>query len=263
MFLNHFSMTTMPFCERTSIPQILKDERFTQNLARLNFFAQHANIALVTGPTGVGKSTLVKLFFDQINRGIFHPVYLHLTHVRSSSFMKLIATALGENPKFTKEKVFTQILDKTKNADKTFIIVFDESHLLCKEALTDIRLLLSSATDDNPPFKLLLVGQEPLRNLLQQESLLDLFHRINVRCQLKPLTKAQTLSYLDFQLESVGATTRIFDSQVKDAIFEYSQGLPRQINNIATACLIHAVSLGTQTINHSLLSQTMSEFSIY
>lgn len=261
MFLNHFSMNAMPFCERTSIPQILKDERFTQNLARLHFFAQHANIALVTGPTGVGKSTLVKLFFDQINRGIFHPVYLHLTHVRSSSLMKLVAAALGEQPKFTKEKVFTQILDKTKNTDKTFVIAFDEAHLLCKEALTDIRLLLSSATDDNPPFKLLLVGQGPLLSLLQQESLLDLFHRINVRCQLKPLTKAQTLSYIDFQLESVGATPRIFDSQVKDTIFEYSHGLPRQINNIATACLIQAASLGTQTINHSLLSQTMSEFS--
>lgn len=263
MFLSHFSMNAMPFSERTSVSQILKDERFTQYLARLTFFAHHANIALVTGPTGVGKSTLIKFFFEQINHAIFHPAYLHLTHLRSSSLMKLVAAAIGENPKFTKERVFTQILDKTKNADKTFIIVFDEAHLLSQDALTDIRLLLSSATDEHPPFKLLLVGQDSLLNLLQQDTLLDLFHRINVRCQLKPLTKAQTHSYIDFQLKSVSATPNIFDSQVKDAIFDYSHGIPRQINNIATACLIHAVSLGTQSINHSLFSQAINEFSIY
>ena len=263
MFLDHFSMNSMPFSERASVSQILKDERFNQYIARLIFFANHANIALVTGNTGIGKSTLVKFFFDQINHSIFHPAYLHLTHLRSSSLMKLVAAAIGEKPKFTKDLVFTQILDKTKNADKTFILVIDEAHLLSQDALTDIRLLLSSATDLEAPFKLLLVGQEPLLRLLQQDSLLDLFHRINVRCQLKPLTKSQTHSYIDFQLKSVGAIPAIFDSQVKDAIFEYSHGIPRQINNIATACLIHALSLNTKTINHSLFSQAINEFSIY
>jgi len=263
MFLNHFSMNAMPFCERSSLSQILKDDRLQQGLARLNFFVHHANIALVTGLTGVGKSTLIKLFFNELNHAIFHPAYLHLTHVRSSCLLKLVASALGEYPRLTKDRIFTQILEKTKNADKNFVIVFDEAHLLSHDSLTDIRLLLSSATDDNPPFKLLLVGQDPLRNILQQDSLLDLFHRINVRYHIKPLSKSQTHSYIDFHLKAVGASTHIFDSQVKDAIFDYSHGLPRQINNIATASLIHAATLGSQTVNHTLFSQTITEFSVY
>ena len=36
------------------------------------------------------------------------------------------------------------------------IVVLDEAHLIDTEALTDIRLLVSSALDDAPPLKIVL-----------------------------------------------------------------------------------------------------------
>jgi general secretion pathway protein A len=253
-------MTSQPFCERASMEQILKDERFQQGLARLEFLALQGTIAFVIGQTGVGKSTLIKLFLNSLSPSRYSLVYLHLTRMKNTCFLKLIVSGLGESPKMSKEKVFSQILDKSRKSELVTLIVVDEAHLLESEALTDLRLLVSSALDNEPPFKLLLVGQEPLATQLKQARHMDLLQRINLRYHLPPLTKAQTVAYIDHQLLSSGASERIFDSNVKSAIYDYTHGIPRQINNLATACLLEASVQKVQKIDEKIFAQTMSEF---
>lgn len=262
MFTQHFKMTSQPFCERALMDHILKDERFEQGLARLQFLATQGTMALITGQTGVGKSTLIKVFVNSLAPNRHSVAYVHLTHIKTTGFLKLIVSALGESPKLTKEKVFTQILDKTHKSELSTLIIVDEAHLLDSESLTDLRLLASSAMDDQAPFKLLLVGQESLINQLKGYKHADLLQRINLRYQLPPLTKTQTIAYIDHQLLSSGASDKIFDSEVKAAIYDYTHGIPRQINNVATACLLEASVQKAQKVNDKIFTQTMSEFQL-
>ena len=60
------SVITQPFCEKIPTTLIMKDERFTQGLARLQYLLLSGSIAVLYGQTGVGKSTLLKLFFSLI-----------------------------------------------------------------------------------------------------------------------------------------------------------------------------------------------------
>lgn len=260
MYTQHFKMHTMPFCERAPVDLILKDARIQQGLARLNYMAQQGTLALVTGPTGVGKSTLIKLFLNSLAPNRYSPVYLNFTNVKTSSMLKMISTALGEPPRITKEKVFAQIVEKVQKSELEHILIIDEAHLVNSEALTDIRLLVSSAIDDTPPLKILLVGQDALKNQLKRSQLQDLLQRINVRYQMRPLTCDETSCYIDFQIKASGSTKKIFDSNVKNAIFQYTHGIHRQINNLATACLINAAALNLNKIDEQLFNQTMSEF---
>ncbi|MBE7545702.1 MAG: GTPase RsgA [Planctomycetia bacterium] len=92
MFTSHFSMTTQPFSERINTSLIMKDERFTQGLARLQYLLHSGSIAVLYGQTGVGKSTLLKLFLSQIPQNLFLPIYLHFTHLKSSSLLSLIVS---------------------------------------------------------------------------------------------------------------------------------------------------------------------------
>jgi general secretion pathway protein A len=62
MFLNHFALTAHPFAEKPPIDWLLRDERTEQALARLKFFEQQGAIALIIGQTGLGKSSLLRLF---------------------------------------------------------------------------------------------------------------------------------------------------------------------------------------------------------
>jgi len=261
MFTSHFKMTAQPFTERTPTERILNDERMTQGLARLKYLAEAGSIALLTGQTGVGKSSLIKLFLGSLSRNRYLPVYVYLTHVTATSLLKLIVSSLGEEPKRGKERLFLQILDKTREADHTTLLIVDEAHLIEPRALTDLRLLVSSALDDDAaPLKILISGQEPLRDQLRKTTHADLVHRISVRYHMPPLSREQTASYIDFQMKSVGVSDKVFEPESKELVHDYASGIPRQINNVVTACLINAATQNQQKISANLVNATMDEF---
>ena len=108
----------------------------------------------------------------------------------------------------------------------------------------------------------MLAGQEPLRQTLRQSLHADLLNRISVRFHLPPLSKEQTASYIDFQLKQAGGSEKLFDSAAKSLIHDYSGGVPRQINNLATACLLAAAAQNASRISEAILQQTLSEFQL-
>ncbi|NTV33450.1 MAG: AAA family ATPase [Deltaproteobacteria bacterium] len=260
MFLNHFKMNDHPFQERPPAEWILKDDRISQSLARLDYFSQQGTLALVVGQTGVGKSTLLRLFIQNLSRNRYRPLYLHFTGIPSSGLLRLIVTQLGEAPRRGKDNLFLQILDRTANADLITLLVIDEAHLIDPQALTDLRLLVSSALDTDAPVKIVLSGQESLAKLLARASLSDLVNRITVRCHLSALTKDQTGSYIDSRMRCAGSNEKVFEPEAKSLIHDYASGIPRQINNIATACLLNAAARNLNKINEPLVTDTMAEF---
>ncbi|MBU1557823.1 AAA family ATPase [Patescibacteria group bacterium] len=262
MFERHFHMTSLPFTEHITVDRIQQDDRFTQALSRLQYFSLQGSLAVITGNTGVGKSTLIKLFLNSLDRS-YCGLYVHLTQVQSSCLLKLVSEQLGQTPKQTKEKVFKQILERVRNSDLKHLLVLDEAHLATVEALTDLRLLISSALDDTAPLKILLVGQQNLNKTLALTTLTDLYHRINIRYNLKPLSKTQTISYIDLHLKNAGADSSIFSNDVKNSIFKISHGIPRLINQVATTCLISAASRNLHKIDDLLFSKTIDEFHIF
>jgi len=164
MFTNHFNMTDQPFSERISSNRILKDDRMNQALARLQYFLTNGTIALITGQTGSGKSSLIKLFLDSLDLNLYLPVYLYITDLRITSILKLIVSGLNVAPKHTKGLVFSQIVDITKISKSKIILILDEAQLLNPQALTDLRLLVSSALDETSPLKILFSGQDQNSN---------------------------------------------------------------------------------------------------
>ena len=174
----------------------------------------------------------------------------------------MVVSRLGEVPRCGKNRLFEQILERASRIDGTLLLVFDEAHLLDGDALTDLRLLISSALDETPPLKILLVGQDPLRAMLRRSRHADLFNRISVRYQIRPFTKEQTGCYIDFQVTHAGGPDSLFDSSVKNAIHDFTSGVPRQINNLATACLLQASARGVIRIDNELFQNAVGEFQL-
>jgi general secretion pathway protein A len=125
--------------------------------------------------------------------------------------------------------------------------------------LTDLRLLLSSL-DEKISLKLILCGQENLSQILKRSSHADLLHRITLQFVMRHLSKEKTAAYIDYRIKKAGGATQIIDLDAKNIIHEYTGGVPRQINNVATTCLINAASKNVKIITESLVNETMSEF---
>ena len=172
----------------------------------------------------------------------------------------MIVRSFGEQPAWGKESLFLQILDKAKKTELTPVLIIDECHLTESEALIDLRLLVSADLENEPPLKLVLTGQEELWKELKRSAHEDLIHRISVKYHLTPLDRDQTATYIDFQMRSAGGTDKVFVKGAKELIHDYTGGIPRQINNIATACLINAATRDTQRVNDELVNDTLAEF---
>lgn len=65
----------------------------------------------------------------------------------------------------------------------------------------------------------------------------------------------QTALDIDSRMRSSGASEKIFEP--KSLIHDYAHGSPRQINNMATACLLNAAA--QQRVFEALVNQTISE----
>jgi len=259
MFLNHFALTVHPFAEKPPIDWLLRDERIDQALARLKFFEQQGAIALIIGQTGLGKSSLLRLFIHELPHNRYHPVYLHLTPLNANAFLRLIVTKLGEKPLMGKDRMLLQILDRININDKCTLFIIDEAHLIDPKILTDLRLLISSI-DEDVSLKILLCGQENLNQILKRSSYADLVHRITLQFVMQPLSSEKTDAYIDYRITKAGGSTKIFEPEAKNLIHDYTGGVPRQINNVATACLINAAARGLKKITEALVNKTMAEF---
>jgi len=262
MFLSHFNLECHPFVENPPIDWLLTDNRFEQALSRMKFFLEQGRLALITGPTGVGKSSLLRLVRQDMPQNRYTPLYLHLTSVQPGAFLRLIVTELGEAPRFGKDRLFLQIVERINKNDTQTVIIIDEAHLISTQTLIDLRLLVSTGIDSDLPLKIIFSGQEALSAQLKRASLADLINRINVRYHIKPLAREQTIVYIDHRLKCAGATDRLMTSDAKALIHDYAGGVPRPINNIATACLIHAASKNITVINESIVNETMAEFKL-
>ena len=261
MFLSHFNLTQHPFMENPPIDWILTDPRFEQALARLKFFQDQGAIALIVGQTGIGKSTLLRRFIHDLPQNRYRPICVHLTPINANAFLRLIVTKLGEAPRIGKDRLFLQIIDRIVKNEKCTILIIDECHMIDPKALTDLRLLVSTF-DTELPLKIILSGQENLAQILNRSSHADLVHRICVRFFLNTLTKDQTLAYIDSRMTHAGGSEKIFEPEAKHLIHDYTGGVPRQINNVATACLINAAAKNLKKITESLVNETMSEFKL-
>ncbi len=259
MFLNHFALTAHPFAEKPPIEWLLRDERTEQALARLKFFEQQGAIALIIGQTGLGKSSLLRLFIHQLPHNRYHPLYLHLTPLNANAFLRLIVTKLGEKPLMGKDRMLLQILDRINLNDKCTLFIIDEAHLIDPKILTDLRLLISSI-DEEISLKILLCGQEGLGQILKRSSYADLVHRITLQFVMQPLSNEKTDAYIDYRITKAGGSAKIFEPEAKNLIHDYTGGVPRQINNVATACLINAAARNLKKITETLVNETMAEF---
>jgi len=149
MFTTFFKMTAHPFPEKPPLEAIVRDERFKQGQARLDFLNQQANLALITGEEGVGKTVLIRLFMASIKQQCGQAIYLHLASLTHVAFLRLLAGTLGEQPRQYKDQILLQIISKINTLKSTTLLFIDEAQLLDTQSLVDLRLLISTPFDQD------------------------------------------------------------------------------------------------------------------
>ena len=209
------------------------------------------------------ETVLIRLFIESIKQQCVHAIYLHLSSLTNVAFLRLLAGALGEPPRQYKDQILLQIIHKINTLNATTLLFIDEAQLLDTQALVDLRLLISTPFDQHDRLKLVLIGHSQLKQQLKRAIHTSLAQRVNLYYDIPPLSATQTHAYVDGQMRRVGARDKVFETEVKQQLHEYTRGIPRLINNLATACLINAASQNRPQVDLGLFRQTLNEFPLY
>jgi type II secretory pathway predicted ATPase ExeA len=247
--LRHFGLTCLPFARAVPRDGLLEHKSFVDARERLRLAVESKTALLLTAEPGLGKSTLLGTFADGLDKARCRLVYTALCACGPFGLIGQLAARYGIKPKRSAAQTAQVVLDELAKSDKQEILVLDEAHRLPRESLDELRLLSNLDFDRTPPFTLVLAGQTPLRETLAEPELASLAQRIPLRASLSLLTDRETVDYLDRRLRAAGAQATLFRPGAADKVFEKSRGVPREINNVATAALLAAATAGKKHVD--------------
>jgi general secretion pathway protein A len=264
---SHFAFNRIPFRKSMGAHEMFDSRSQRDLLHGLNLWADVHGLALVTGPSGTGKSITIRRFTQDLDESRYRVV--HITHVPTTllGFLRSINRALGLPMRLHAADLFDQAQGAlTAHADDAGphpLLVLDDAEGIRPELLDTLRRLTSYGLDAEDRFSVLITGTDALLRTLKDPALEPFVTRIGFACALKPFTLEDTRNYIHFHLQRVSASSGLFSDDAVRRLFQASQGTPRRINQIALHVLIQAAVLGQDRITGDFLQNQLSTHPLY
>ncbi|WP_186343060.1 AAA family ATPase [Allochromatium palmeri] len=225
------------------------------NFSKARAYVEYAllrgeGFVVITGHPGMGKTTLIRdLQARLMATGANMQIGLVAnSRLEAEDLLRMTAHAFGLGvPVGTKSSLLIQLnafLLTQHRAGRRVLLIIDEAQDLLVSGLEELRLLTNFEQAGKPLLQILLVGQRPLHDLIQTESLDQLRQRIVASWALVPLTPAETVGYVSHRLERAGwLGDPAFDPGVLQQVYTFSRGIPRLINLVCNRLLLRGFSL--------------------
>jgi general secretion pathway protein A len=264
VLISHFGLRALPFSKETASASLYATASHQELLARLQFVIRQRSFGLVTGEAGSGKSTAIRALYDLLDRTVNPVLYIADSSLTPKAFYREVLEQFGLQVPFharqVRRRYEEEILEAYRRDGRQPVLVLDEAHLLSEPMLQEIRFLTNFHMDSVAPLSLLLVGQPELRGKLRLRAFEAVVQRIQVRYHLSSLTETEVVGYIEHQLRQVGAERPIFAEQAVQSIAVHSRGVPRQVNNLCTACLWDACARGQSFVEEPNVQRVLAEF---
>ena len=266
MIETYFGMKCNPFRKGFDQKYTFEFNDFKEMQARLNYLLKTKGIGLFTGSSGLGKTYSLKYFVDNLNIGLFKPVYISLSTLTVLDFYKSLCLELGIIPKSRKIDMFKQIQETIKTYVKdrkiTPIIILDEAQYLRVEILNDLKMLLNFEMDSKDYAVLILVGQPTLNNLLSRNHHEALRKRIVVNYNFAGIENHEIEEYLKSRLKLAGMNENMFEENAIKAISNNCNGSTRKLNSIVEKCLMICEQKETNVVNAEIAMLAENEINL-
>ncbi len=253
MYEEFYGLDVLPF-RKTPDPRFLFMSRAHEEaLARLHYAVEEKELFLLTGEVGCGKTTLTRALIDSLDER--HRIILIINpRLTPAQFLKTVAKRFGiDAATGSKDNLLDSIYGKVfEDYEKkvTPVVIIDEAQLVPdKQTFEEIRLLTNFQLDDANLICLILVGQSDLRKRLNHRAYIPLKQRIGLSYHIGPLGEDEATGYIGHRLSVAGRNDMLFTETAVKAVFKVSGGIPRIINNIATASLLEGISTGSTLID--------------
>ncbi|MEW6068843.1 MAG: tRNA (adenosine(37)-N6)-threonylcarbamoyltransferase complex ATPase subunit type 1 TsaE [Nitrospirota bacterium] len=266
MYEDFYGLKQKPFTKTPDPRFLFLSKTHEEALARLQYAVEEKELILLTGEIGSGKTTLTRALIDSLDEK--HRIILVINPMLTPlQFLRTIAKRFDlDIPYNFKDNLLEAIYEKVYKDYESGIcpvIIIDEAQLIpSKGTFEEIRLLTNFQLDDTNLLSLILVGQTDLRRRLNHKTYLPLRQRIGLYYHLGPLTEDEIEDYINHRLRVSGLGHPLFTDEAIKKIYQYSGGIPRMINNIATSALLEGFGKSLKSIDEYIINNAARELGL-
>ncbi|MGG0667441.1 AAA family ATPase [Lederbergia citrisecunda] len=261
MFEQFYGMQNTPFTRDVPTEKLYDSPTMQEVLGKLKYTAERQLFAVLTGDCGTGKTTTIRKFVDRLDASSYQVLYLSDSKLTPRHFYKGLLEQMGSEAKYyrgdAKRQLHREIELMRGIHDIQPVVVVDESHLLDREMLEEVRFLLNFKMDAQSPMALILVGQSELWDRLRLQSYAAIRQRIDIQFKLRHYDRAQVGDYIKSHLEYSGLDQQIFSDSAMDEIHRFSGGAARLINKLCTHCLLYGAQNGFRIIDDHMIKRVI------
>ena len=260
MYKEFFELEDTPFTLTPDPRFLVFTPSYNEVLASLYYGLENAKgLIVLTGEVGTGKTTALRWILRRLDSSVL-AAYIFNPRLSIDEFYHHVTQMLGIKDWNNKSELLMElgrILEERHRRGLRTVLIIDEAHELSDYVLEEIRLLMNFESDNAKHLQIVLTGQPELRDKLNQANLRQLKQRVALRCKMHALPNVEEIErYITERLLIAGSDQpNIFTPGAIDFIFQCSEGIPRQINNICDNAMLSAYAAGEQIIGRQIIEE--------
>jgi type II secretory pathway predicted ATPase ExeA len=265
MFEHHFGLRENPFPAGHLLKFVYPSREHQEARAHLQYGIENKEpFLLITGEVGTGKTTSLYDALNQWGESVAVALITNSALTRQEMLEEICLRFGIDLPSGVSKPAALVMLEKHLIAVKTrggkAVLMMDEAQNLSMDLLEEIRLLSNLENKGEKLLQIFLVGQPELEAHLARHELRQLRQRIKVHYRLNPLSADETLGYIHHHINVAGGNgSQVFPIDVCREIFRLSNGIPREINTLASSALIAAYADGSPGVRLDHLATAAHE----
>jgi general secretion pathway protein A len=260
MYREFFGLEDTPFTLTPDPRFIVFTPSYNEVLASLYYGLENAKgLIVLTGEVGTGKTTALRWILRRLDSSVL-AAYVFNPRLSIDEFYHHVTQLLGIRDWSNKAELLSEmsnVLEERHRRGLRTVLIVDEAHELSDYVLEEIRLLMNFESDNAKHLQIVLTGQPELREKLNQPNLRQLKQRVALRCKMHQLPNVEEVErYITERLLIAGSDEpNIFTPGAIDFIFQCSEGIPRQINNLCDNAMLTAYAAGETIISRQIVEE--------
>jgi len=263
----HFGFTGLPFRKNVHATAMFDSQSQRELRHGLVLWLEVRGLGLVTGASGVGKSISLRRFVAELPPQRFAVHRFGQIPTTPTGFLRALARRLGLRTRLHLADQFEDIRNALARHDEEHgthpVLILDDAEGMRAQTLDLVRRLTAHDLDRTDVVSILLAGTEQLLDTLRDPTLVPLRTRVGYAHQLRAFGMEDARNYVAHHLRTSGGPDRLFTDSAITSLFNASQGVPRQLNQLALQAMINAVVSGQDTVDSTLMKRTLKAHPLY
>ncbi len=260
MYKEFFGLDDTPFTLTPDPRFIVFTPSYNEVLASLYYGLENAKgLIVLTGEVGTGKTTALRWILRRLDASVL-AAYVFNPRLSVEEFYQHVTQMLGITEWSNKSElldILGKVLEERHRRGLRTVIIIDEAHELSDYVLEEIRLLMNFESDNAKHLQIVLTGQQELKDKLNQANLRQLKQRVALRCNMHAFPNVGEVErYITERLMIAGSKDpNVFTPGAIDLIFQCSEGIPRNINNLCDNAMLAAYSNGESAVGRHIIEE--------